>query len=67
MTWMLWVKRSILTNQSLRRSTELAMSWLKLRKQYGKESRPTDGKVLGGNVEVGVSVPVLRYSQRVEA
>ena len=36
MTWMLWVKRSILTNQSLRRSTELAMSWLKLRKQYGR-------------------------------
>ena len=31
------------------------------------EGRPTDAKVLSGNVGVYTSVPLLRYSQRVEA
>ena len=31
------------------------------------EGRPTDAKVLSGNVGVYTSVPLLRYSQQVEA
>ena len=32
-----------------------------------EERRPTDANVLSGNVVVYTSVPLLRYSQRVEA